>query len=123
MPFSNKHKAEWFKHMLIDNLFAVLIEQRIALPMIFHGWWSRSQKNITNENDKIKDSVRVLELVIEVLLKSSANSSVFLKLSLDYISCLNQTSRFSYPYLDIQDSIPLSNSLAEQVSHQLRLKE
>ena len=109
--------------MLIDNLFAVLIEQRIALPMIFYGWWSCSQKKITNENDKIKDSVRVLELVIEVLLKSSANSSVFLKLSLDYISCLNQTSRFSYPYLDIQDSIPLSNSLAEQVSHQLRLKE
>ena len=39
---------------------------------------------------------------------------------LDYISCLNRTARFTFPYLNIQDSISLNSILAETLSKQLR---
>jgi hypothetical protein len=54
---------------------------------------------------------------------SPEKNSVFLKLMLDYIACLNRTARFTFPYLDIQDSIALNKNLADKISKQLRTNE
>ena len=50
--------------MLVDYFFAILVEQRIALSVIFHGWWSFSQQKISNEN--LKEIISVIsDLQIE----------------------------------------------------------
>ena len=116
------NRSNWFKHILIDSIFAVMIEQRISLPIIFHGWWSKSTQKLSNQNQRHQDSLKIIEIILDSLLKSNQDTSTFLKLSLDYIHCLNQTNRFAYPYLDIQDTIPLNHSLVEQISYQLRVK-
>ena len=64
LPFNISYKPESIKHMLIDYFFSVLIEQRIALPVIFYGWWSSSLEKLSNTQNKSKDSVRVIDLII-----------------------------------------------------------
>jgi hypothetical protein len=123
LPYTTKHRPEWFKHQLIDSFFSVLIDQRIALPILFHGCWSQTTQSIVPDTEVASDCVRVIELILQVLLFTPEKTSTFLKMSLDYVGCLNKTSRFGFPYLDIQDSIPLSRSLAEHVSQQLRANE
>ena len=97
-----------------------MIDQRIALPILFYGWWSPSTQYLTSEEEKSADSVRIIEMVLEVLMMSSEKYSLFLKMMLDYIGCLNKTARFTFPYIDIQDSISLNINLAEKISKQLR---
>ena len=42
LPYNQKQKPEWFKHMLVDSVLAVMLDQRIALSILFYGWWSPS---------------------------------------------------------------------------------
>lgn len=48
LPYNKKQKPEWFKHMLIDSVLSVMIDQRIALSIIFFGWWSPENQFLTS---------------------------------------------------------------------------
>jgi hypothetical protein len=46
--------------MLVDSVLAVIIDQRIALSMLFYGWWSPETEFLTSEEEKAPDSVRII---------------------------------------------------------------
>lgn len=121
LPFSKLHTPEWFKQVLIDSLFGAFIEQRIALSVIFYGWWSPSLEFFSPDNSKQTDSIRIIELIMQVLLTTPEKTSLFLKLTINYINSLNKATRLSFPYLPLQDSVPLNTALVEKMSNQLRI--
>ena len=39
LTFTKKFTADYYKQALVDNLFGVMVESRIALPVLFYGCW------------------------------------------------------------------------------------
>lgn len=39
LTFTKKHTPEYYRQILVDQIFGVMIEARIALPVIFYGCW------------------------------------------------------------------------------------
>jgi len=70
LPYNQKHKSEWFKHILVDSILGVMVEQRIALSMLFYAWWSPETELLTSEEEQSPDSIKIIEVVIDVLLMS-----------------------------------------------------
>lgn len=91
------------------------------MPVIFYGWWSPSLEIFSPDNSKQTDSIRIIELIMQVLLTTPEKTSLFLKLTINYINSLNKATRLSFPYLPLQDSVPLNTALVEKMSNQLRV--
>lgn len=123
LPYTKKHSPDWYKHYLIDNVLTVFVEQRIALSVFFFGWWEQKASRLTTTDSKTEHSLRVIELIMNILLTTPEKYSDFLKAVIEYINCLNKSHRLSFPYLNIQDTMSLQSSLPAKLSQQLRINE
>jgi hypothetical protein len=51
---------------------------------------------------------KIFEILLNALVRSQRKDSIFLKNVLDYINCLQQTTKYAYPYYEIQDCLIFS---------------
>ena len=123
LPYTKKHSPDWYKHLLIDTVLTVFVEQRIALPVFFFGMWEQQISRLTTTDSKTENSLRVIELIMNILLTTPEKYSNFLKAIIEYINCLNKSHRLSFPDLNIQDAMSLQSSLPTKLSQQLRINE
>lgn len=68
LTFTKKCTADYYKQALIDHLFGVMVEARIALPVIFYGCWDVVTNTVIPRGEKVES---VMEVLLSVLLRCS----------------------------------------------------
>lgn len=108
VPFSKKYTPEYYKQVLVDQIFGVMVEGRIGLPIIFYGGWNSSSLTLIPHGGE-----SILEVILCTLIRSNEKDSFFLRHLLEYTENVNKVTKYHYPYLDVQDSLTLSNKLID----------
>jgi hypothetical protein len=58
--FTKKLSVQIYKHLLIDHVFGLMIEQRIGLPIVFYAQWNQKRSKLTPSKRESEDGVCII---------------------------------------------------------------
>jgi hypothetical protein len=71
LTFSKKCTPDYYKQVLVDQIFGVMVEARIALPVIFYGCWDSDSCAVVPKTNQVGKAESIMEILLSVMLRCS----------------------------------------------------